>query len=140
MANTTAVIKVPEDIEYRIIGNAFGMMIACGGLLTGVMVSERSLDYWRDDIVPLGLLVVLGFCLSRNCIAMLSACLAEIRPTRHHPSPRAAATKEKIQQEHAAIAQLPASSKLSPEQVVEQVVKRIEAQKAEASKKNKLAN
>ena len=43
MANAAVEIKVPADIEYRVIGNAFGLMIACGGLLGRMMVLAPKL-------------------------------------------------------------------------------------------------
>lgn len=129
MADGTAEIKIPADIEYRVIGNAFGLMIACGGLLAGSMMSERSLDYWREDIVPLVLAFFLAYRLMRN---LLTTMIVYQAPPKARPAP---VSKENIQRVHATVAQLPESASYTPEQVVEEVAKRIEAQKAANQKK-----
>lgn len=129
MADGTAEIKIPADIEYRVIGNAFGLMIACGGLLAGNMMSERSLDYWREDIVPLVLALFLAYRLMRN---LLTTMIVYQAPPKTRPAP---VSKENIQRVHATVAQLPESASYTPEQVVEEVAKRIEAQKAANQKK-----
>lgn len=127
MAEST-VIKVPEDIEYRVIANAFGFMIACGGLLAGTMVAERSWEYWLEDIVPLSLALIMGIRLFRSFITTMT--VYQGTAPRH----RDIVSKENIQREHAIVAQLPHTSSYTPEQVVEEVARRIEAQKAEAAK------
>ena len=141
---TTAGMKLIEGIECRVYGNVLGMLIAFGGLLAGVMASERSLAYWREDIIPIGLLVIIGYRLSCNCMVILNSCLmAEpVLPpqnSQHSPSSNRSVSKETIEREHAAVAQLPEASQMSAEKVVEQVVKKIEEQKAEAAKRNKIA-
>ena len=83
MANAAVEIKVPADIEYRVIGNALGLMIACGGLLGGMMVSQGSIDYWREDIVPLGLAFLLAFRLMRSFVMTMTA--AQALPARSAP-------------------------------------------------------
>ena len=130
VANQALITKIPHDIEYRAIGNAFGMLIAAGGLLAGAMVTERSLDYWQDDIVPLGLLVFMGFRLLRNLMATMTLYQEAPPAPRPHTPPR-----ETVASEPMAMPQLPQSPDFTPEQVVEEVVKRIEAQKAEQAKK-----
>lgn len=131
MAKEAAQIKIPDDIEYRVIGNAFGLLIASGGLLAGAMVSQRSLDYWREDIVPLGLALFMGLRLWRS---MLSTMILYQNVPQH---PRKPAQRENVRSEPAVVAQLPPTPGYSPEQVVDEVVKRIEAQKAEQARKNK---
>ncbi len=69
----TAEVKIPDDIEYRVIGNAFGLLIASAGLLAGEMLRLRSFDYWLDDIVPLLLLIWMGFRLYRNFLSTMNA-------------------------------------------------------------------
>ena len=138
----SADIKIPEDIEMRIIGNFFGLLVASGGLLGGAMLSERSFDYWRDDIVTLCLLGIIIFRLLGNGrdgyrIFLLEESIAGAGISRSSSRNESVVTREAIQREHATIAQLPASADLSPEKVVEEVVKRIEAQKAEAALKKK---
>jgi hypothetical protein len=129
MANEAAEIKIPADIEYKVLGNAFGLMIACGGLLAGTMMSERSLGYWREDIVPL----VLAFFLA---IRLMQSFVTTVTVYQGIP-PRSTApvSKENIQRMHATVAQLPESMGYTPEQVVEEVARRIEVQKAEAAKR-----
>ncbi|MEI6305368.1 MAG: hypothetical protein WCP33_00955 [Deltaproteobacteria bacterium] len=136
MANEAATLKIPEDIEYRVLGNAFGLMIATGGLLAGAMVSERSFDYWLNDIVPLLLFVFMSFRLFRN---LMSTMMLYYRyEPQHVPShkPRA----ESLNAEPLHMPQIAAPNGPTPEQVVEEVVKRIEAQKAEQAKKNQAHN
>jgi hypothetical protein len=125
----TVEIKIPADIEYRVIGNAFGLLIACGGLLGGAMVSQHSLEYWQEDIVPLGLILLLGYRLMRNILTTVTACQGAPLP------PASPVSKENIQRVHAAVAQLPEAMNYTTEQVIEEVAKRIEAQKANAARR-----
>jgi len=129
MANEAAEIKIPADIEYKVLGNAFGLMIASGGLLAGTMMAERSLEYWREDIVSLVLVFFLGFRLMRNFVTTMT--VYQGAP----PRPAAPVSRENIQRMHATVAQLPEAMGYTPEQVVEEVAKRIEAQKAEAARR-----
>jgi len=129
MANEALITKIPHDIEYRVIGNALGLLIASGGLLAGAMVTERNLDYWQEDIVPLGLLLFMGFRLVRNLIATMTLYQDE---APIHPK---AAPRESVAAEPLVMPQLPQVPGYTPDQVVEEVVKRIEAQKAEQAKK-----
>lgn len=125
----TAEIRIPADIEYRVIGNAFGLLIASGGLLGGAMMSQRSLEYWREDIVPLGLVFLLGYRLMRNILSTVIACQGA--------PPRSASpvSRENIQRVHATVARLPETASYTPEQVIEEVARRIESQKAGAVKR-----
>ncbi len=129
MANGAVVAKIPQDIEYRVIGNVFGLLIAAGGLLAGAMVTERSLDYWQEDIVPLGLLVFMGFRLLRNLMATMT--LYQDAPPLHPKMSQ----RENVASEPLVMPQLPPTPGYTPDQVVEEVVKRIEAQKAEQARK-----
>jgi hypothetical protein len=133
-------IKIPDDIENRVIGNFFGLLIVCGGLLGGTMLGERSFAYWHHDIVPLSLLVIIVIRLLGNSLDLFRTFLLEesINSSslmRAASNPEPFVTREKVQREHATIAQLPASPEMSPDKVVEEVFKRIEAQKAEAAHK-----
>ena len=129
MANEAVEIKIPADIEYKVLGNAFGLMIACGGLLVGNMMSERNFGYWREDIVPLALVFFLAFRLMRNFVTTIV--VYQDAP----PRSVAPVSKENIQRVHATVAQLPEATSYTPEQLVEEVAKRIEAQKAVAARK-----
>ena len=131
----TVEIKIPDDIEFRVIGNAFGLLIVSAGLLAGEMFRLRSFDYWLDDIVPLSLLVLLSFKLFRNFLSTMNA-YPDVPVQRPHHSSGASP----LQNEHVTAGQLPAKPSYSAEQVVEEVAKRIEAQKADALKKNKSSN
>ena len=134
MANEKVEIKILQEIEYKVIGNAFGVLIAMGGLLAGTMVSQRSFEFWQEVIVLIILLAFMSFNLMRSFVATMTAYQAV--PAHPHPAPR----RENVQPEHAAIAQIAAPAKFTPEQVLDEVAKRIEAQKAEAMKKNKMVN
>src|SRR6185369_15500973 len=122
MAKSAVVKKIPHDIEYRVIGNAFGLLIALGGLLAGAMVSQHSIAYWHEDIVPLGLLVYMGIQLLRNFMANMTVYQYVPHPPVHHSQPR----HENVQADNVVIAQIPElpamPKELSPEQVVEEVV------------------
>jgi len=131
MAESTVQIKVPDDIEYRVIGYAFGFLISCGGLLAGSMFEERSLEYWAEDIVPLFFAFYTGIRLFRSFVTTLTA-YHDTVPQRRRPAPQ---QRERMQGEHAAVAQLPQTPSYTPEQVVEEVAKRIESQRAEAARK-----
>lgn len=129
-------IKVPADIEYKVIGNAFGLLIASGGLLAGSMVSERSLAYWREDIVPLGLVVVMGILVYRGFMTTMD--VYQDVPKHSPRKPQPPQHRESVQADSMEMPQLPQTPPgYTPEQVVEEVVKRIEIQKAEQIKKHK---
>lgn len=132
----TAEIKIPDDIEYRVIANAFGILIASAGLLAGEMVHMRSLDYWQDDTVPILLLVWLGFRLFRNFLSTMNAYQNDSPPSPGSEQQ----IRETLKTEQAAVAQITAKTGYTAEQVVEEVAKRIEAKKADALKKNKFTN
>ena len=132
----SAEMKIPNDIEFRAIGNAFGILIASAGLLAGEMLRLRSFDYWLDDIVPLLLLLWTSFRLFRNFLSTMSAYQDAPVPGAH-PAQAAASP---VQSEQVIAAQIPAKPSYSAEKVVEEVAKRIEAQKADALKKNKMVN
>ena len=130
----TVEIKIPDDIEYRVIANMFGLLIASAGLLAGEMVRMRSFDYWLDDIVPLLLLLWLGFRMYRNFLSTMNAYHGMTPP----PSVvRDRNINEVLKSEPAAVAQIAAKTGYTAEQVVAEVAKRIEVQKAEAIKKAK---
>lgn len=129
----TKVLKIPEDIEYRVIGNLFGLLIASAGLLGGVMLNQRSFDYWLDDIVPI---VVIAFLLFRLYRTLLATMMLSNETQPNHQTEASRVYNEAT----VAVPRIGASSKFTPEQVVQEVAKRIEAQKEAASKKNKMVN
>lgn len=131
----TAELKIPSDIEFRVIGNAFGILIATAGLLAGTMVRERSLAYWLDDIVPLAIVFWLLFRFFRNLLSTVT--LYRDAPPLIHGA-RSAATV--ISPEQVVRGQIPSKTVPTPEQVVEEVARRIDAKKADAEKKNKFMN
>lgn len=124
-------LKIPDDIEYRVIGNAFGLLISLAGLLGGAMLNQRSFEYWMDDLIPIVLSAYMAFRLFRNFLATM---------TLYQDAPHHQSAPKRIQADQLAYAQLPSSPSYTAEQVVEEVAKRIEAQKAEAQKKNKMMN
>lgn len=128
-------IKIPDDIEFRVIGNAFGVLIASAGLLAGEMLRLRSFDYWLDDIVPLLLLAWMTFRLFTNFISTMNA-YQDAPVQGAHSAPAVSAIKN----EQVIAGQIPIKPIYSAEKVVEEVAKRIEAQKADALKKNKMIN
>lgn len=128
-------IKIPEDIEYRVIGNAFGLLIASAGLLAGEMVRQSSLDYWLEDSVPLLLVLWMAFRLFRNFLSTMTA-YQEI-PVQAQQTAQSMAP---IRSEQVIAGQIPAKPRYSADQVVEEVARRIEAQKADALRRNKFTN
>jgi hypothetical protein len=134
MADAAVSIKIHNDIEYKALGNGIGLLVALFGLLAGAMVTHCSLDYWREDLVPLMLVVIMGMRLFRNFIETLTVEQLHAAPHPHHPEMHGL---ENVHPEGAVAGQIPAVSSFSEEKVVEEVVKRIEAQKAEAARKNK---
>jgi hypothetical protein len=133
----TVELKIPDDIEYRVIGNAFGLLIVSAGLLSGEMFRLRSFDYWLDDIVPLLLIVLLGYKLFRNFLSTMNAYQGISSPADVIRDMNIHTT---LKSEPAAVAQIAAKTGYTTEQVVAEVAKRIEVQKAEALKKNKSKN
>ncbi|MDD2366251.1 MAG: hypothetical protein PHN84_08815 [Desulfuromonadaceae bacterium] len=133
----TVELKIPDDIEYRVIGNAFGLLIASAGLLAGEMVRLRSFDYWASDIVPLFVVLWMLFRLYRNLLSTMIA-------YRDVPSPSSIIRDQNIRQalksEQEALAQITAKTGYTADQVVAEVAKRIESKKNEALKKNKMIN
>lgn len=130
-----AEIKIAEDIEYRVIGNVFGLLIASAGLLAGEMVRMRSFDYWLDDVVPLLFVTWMLFRLYRNFLSTMIAYQDAPAQLKHQ-----ATAGVPIHGEQVIAGQLPAKPTISAEKVVEEVAKRIEAQKNDAMKKNKFTN
>ena len=128
----TAEVKIPEDIEYRVIGNGFGLLIASAGLLAGEMVRQRSFDYWLNDIVPLLLLIWLVFGLYRNFLSTMTVYQGVTQSDTHSGDRK---IRESLKSEQAAVAQIASRTGYTPEQVAEEVVRRIETQKANAVKK-----
>lgn len=133
----TVEIKIAADIEYRVIANSFGLLIASAGLLAGEMVRLRSFDYWQGDLVPLLLVGWLGFRLFRN---FLSTMIAYHDVPTPHAVVRDRNIRENLRSEKAAVAQIAAKTGYTADQVVAEVAKRIETQKTEAMKKNKFTN
>ncbi|NTV49699.1 MAG: hypothetical protein HGB32_02630 [Geobacteraceae bacterium] len=130
----TVEIKIPDDIEYRVIGDLFGLLIASAGLLAGEMVRLRSFDYWLNDIVPLLLLIFIGLRMYRNFLSTMNAYQGVTPPAAVL---RDRNIKEVLKSEPAVVAQIASKTGYTAEQVVAEVAKRIEAQKADALKKNK---
>jgi hypothetical protein len=110
------------------------LLISSAGLLAGEMLRQRSFEYWLEDIVPLLLLLWMGFRLFRNFLSTMNAYQDFVPP----PSVvRDRQIRETLKSEPAAVAQIAAKTGFTAEQVVAEVAKRIEAQKAEVQKKNK---
>lgn len=138
MASQAVGSKQPQDIEITIIGDVFCLLLGSAGLLAGAMVTNLSLAYWREDIVALGIVAFVGAKLLRNLMdAMTQYQEPPSMPYHRHAEPQ---ERVNVQSEDVVMAQIPAAPSLSPDQVVDEVVKRIETQKAAAAKKNKFMN
>ncbi|MDU0460292.1 MAG: hypothetical protein RW306_16310 [Geobacteraceae bacterium] len=132
----TVQLKIPSDIEYRVIGNAFGLMFASAGLLAGAMVQQRSFEYWREDIVALLIVAWLGFRLFRNLLSTMML-YKDQPPLRPRQQMHAASH---VMPEQVIAGHIPAVTIPSAEQVVEEVAKRIEAKRIKAEQSNKFTN
>jgi len=130
----TVAVKIPDDIEYRVIGNAFGLLIASAGLLAGEMVRMRSFEYWLNDFVPLLFVCWMAFRLYRNFLSTMSAYQDFVPPPA---VARDRQIRDTLKSEDVAVKQIAAKTGYTQEQVVAEVAKRIEAKKAEALKKSK---
>ncbi len=132
MSNVKPVIKrINSDVEFRAIGNAFALLIILVGLLAGEALHLMSYHYWYDDIIVLILLVWLTYRLFKNILSTMNVYKNAIIPDLH-PAPE----REAIQGEEVVSGQIPIKKRIfSPEEVVDQVAKRIEAQKAGIAKK-----
>ncbi|MDD2852567.1 MAG: hypothetical protein PHY09_11825 [Desulfuromonadaceae bacterium] len=131
----TAELKIPSDIEYRVIGNMFCLLISVAGLLAGEMVRLRSFDYWLNDLIPLLLLTWSGFGCYRNFLSTMIA-YHDVLPPEHHSAPNVA----HIHGEPVIAGHISSKPGMSTDKVLEQVAKRIETQKADALKRNKFTN
>jgi len=119
-----------------VIGNAFGLLIASAGLLGGVMVSQRSLDFWLDDILPITFVVWMSFRLYRSFLATMAA-YPDLPPKVSTKETAATSvTSEPVIAGQITSAPPQSPPPPSPEQVVEEVARRIEAKKKTAEKKN----
>jgi hypothetical protein len=131
-----------EDAEFRFIGNLFGALMACAGLLAGTMVRE-GLDYWLEDIVPLLLLVITMRGLIKSAMELAKDSIfyeeqkKQVLEALAKQEERAAAMAEAADSELPRIAAKP---KYSEEEVLEAVSKRIEQQREEGLRKNKIIN
>jgi hypothetical protein len=120
----TVEIKIADDIEFRVIANAFGLLIASAGLVAGEMVRQRSFEYWLDDIVPLLFVCWMAFRLYRNFLSTMNAYQNYVPP----PSVvRERKIREALKSEQAAVAQISAKTGYTEEQVAAEVAKRISA-------------
>lgn len=127
-----------EGAEFRFLGNLFGALMACAGLLAGTMLRERSFDYWLEDIVPLLLLIFTLRGLIKSAME-----LAKDSIYYEEQKKQVVAAMAKQQEMSSTMAgvemELPrisAKPQYSEEEVLEAVSKRIEQQHAKGAKKN----
>ena len=131
-----------EGAEFRFLGNLFGALMACAGLLAGTMVQERSLDYWLEDIVPLLLLVftLRGAIKSAMELAKDSIFYEEQKKQVLEAMAKQEAMAATMAGAESELPKLASKTKYSEAEVLEAVSKRIEQQREEGLKKNKLLN
>lgn len=129
-----------EGAEFRFLGNFFGALMACAGLLAGTMVQERSLDYWLEDIVPLLLLVftLRGVIKSAMELAKDSIFYEEQKKQVLEAMAKQEAMAAAMAGVESELPKLTAKTKYSEAEVLEAVSKRIEQQREEGLKKNKI--
>lgn len=131
-----------EGAEFRFLGNLFGALMACAGLLAGTMVHERSLDYWLEDIVPLLLLVftLRGVIKSAMELAKDSIFYEEQKKQVLEAMAKQEAMAAAMAGAESELPKLASKPKYSEAEVLEAVSKRIEQQREEGLKKNKIIN
>lgn len=136
MAKASAIKPVPE-IEFTVISNAFGFLIAFAGLLGGVMVSQRSFDYWLDDILPIVFVVWMLFKLFRSFLTHFITYqdMPAKNPGEEHPAPTSVTPEPVIAGQITSTPSTP-----SPEQVLEEVAKRIASKKKNKEKNNQVSD
>lgn len=131
-----------EGAEFRFLGNLFGLLMAAAGLLAGTMVRELSFDYWQEDVVPLLLLVVTLRGLIKSAMELAKDSIYYEEKKKQVAA--ALAKQEELMsamgEEEGELPKIAAKPKFSEEQVLEAVSKRIEQQRDEAVKKNKLVH
>ncbi len=132
----TIELKIPADIEYNVIGDAFGLMIASAGLMAGTMVQQRSFDYWLDDIAILLIVAWFAFRLFRDLLSTMT--LYKDVPPRKPTRISTEATT--VTPEQLIAGQLPAVTLPTPDQVVEEVARRIDEKRVKAQQANKFSN
>lgn len=131
-----------EGAEFRFLGNLFGALMACAGLLAGTMVQERSLDYWLEDIVPLLLLLftLRGVIKSAMELAKDSIFYEEQKKQVLEAMAKQEAMAAAMSGADTDLPKLTTKPKYSEAEVLEAVSKRIEQQREEGLKKNKIIN
>jgi len=131
-----------EGAEFRFLGNLFGALMACAGLLAGTMVHERSLDYWLEDIVPLLLLMftLRGVIKSAMELAKDSIFYEEQKKQVLEAMAKQEAMAAAMAGAESEMPKLASKPKYSEAEVLEAVSKRIEQQREEGLKKNKIIN
>jgi hypothetical protein len=128
-----------EGAEFRFLGNLFGALMACAGLLAGTMMREHSLDYWFEDVVPLLLLCITLRGLIKSAMELAKDSIyyeeqkKQVLDALAHRDKMAAAMADGASPE---LPRISAKSKYSEEEVIEAVSKRIEKQREDAVKKN----
>lgn len=132
----TVELKIPADIEYQAIGDAFGLMIASAGLMAGTMVQQRNFDYWQEDIATLLIVAWFAYRLFRDLLSTMTAYkdLPPRRPIRINSEAASVMPQQVI------AGQLPAMTLPTADQVVEEVAKRIDVKRFKAQKANKFTN
>ncbi len=131
-----------EGAEFRFLGNLFGLLMAAAGLLAGTMVREGSFDYWLEDIVPLLLLgmTLRGLIKSAMELAKDSIYYEEKKKQVAEALMRQQELMAAMAESEGELPKIAAKPKYSEEEVLEAVSKRIEQQRDEAVKKNKLVH
>jgi len=134
-----------EGAEFRFLGNLFGALMACAGLLAGTMVHEGSIDYWLDDVVPLLLFVITLRGLIKSAMELAKDSIfyeeqkKQVLEALAKQEEMAATMAEGADKELPLIS-VKSKSKYSEEEVLEAVSKRIEQQREEGLRKNKIMN
>ena len=128
-----ATVELSNGPEYRVLGNLFGVLLACSGLLVGTMMRERSLDYWQSDLVPLLILLITGRGLLKSSMDLLRDSMVYAEK-KQMVDTFLSKQNDVLTPDLGELPKLSTKPQYSEEEVLEAVSKRIEEQRGKAAK------
>lgn len=133
-------VELSDGPEYRVLGNLFGVLLGCTGLLAGTMVRERSFDYWQSDLVPLLILLFTCRGLIKSSMDLMREDMIYLEKKKQIDRFLAKQSEVLSPEMGGEMPKLAATSHYTEEEVLEAVSKRIEQQREEAVRKSKFAH
>lgn len=124
-----------EGAEFSFLGNLFGVMLSCTGLLAGSMVRERSFDYWLEDLMPLLLLLITARGVIRSGLDLINDSIFYEEQKKY--AAEALAMRSQLEEDELELPKIAPKSKTqyTEEEILEAVSKRIEQNRAAAAAK-----